>query len=107
MTTTPSVLFVCVKNAGKSQLAAALMRHAAGDKIIVESAGTQPGTTVNSLSAQSLQEIGLDITTETPKAVTDTMIRTADLVITLGRDAHIEPPDGTPVANWDTEAPQV
>lgn len=102
---TPSVLFVCVKNGGKSQLAAGLMRHAAGTTITVESAGTKPGTAVNALSAQSLQELGIDITAETPKAVTEQMIRDADVVITLGRDAHVEPVDGTRVESWDTDEP--
>jgi len=105
VTTTPSVLFVCVKNGGKSQMAAGLMRHAAGTAITIDSAGTQPGTTVNALSAQSLQELGIDITAETPKAITEDMIRTADIVVTLGRDAHVDPVDGTCVENWDTDEP--
>ncbi len=67
MTTSPSVLFVCVKPAGKSQVAAGLMRHAAGDTVIVDSAGTKPGTTVNALADQSLQELGTDISTEPPR----------------------------------------
>jgi len=105
VTTTPSVLFVCVKNGGESQMAAGLLRHAVGDSITVDSAGTKPGTTVNALSAQSLQELGIDITAETPKPITTTMIRGADIVITLGRDAHVEPVDGTRVENWDTDEP--
>ena len=105
MTTTPSVLFVCVKNGGKSQMAAGLMRHAASTTVTVESAGTKPGTAVNALSAQSLQELGIDITAETPKAITDQMIRDADLVITLGPDTHVEPLDGTRVESWDTDEP--
>ena len=87
MTTTPSVLFVCVKNGGRSQMAAGLMRHAAGTTVTVESAGTKPGTAVNALSARSLQELGIDITAETPKAITEQMVRDADVVITLGREA--------------------
>lgn len=102
---TPSVLFVCVKNGGKSQLAAALMRRAAGDTVAVESAGTRPGTAVNALSAESLYELGIDITTETPKAVTAELVAAADLVVTLGREAVVEPSDGTPVVNWDTDEP--
>jgi arsenate-mycothiol transferase len=66
----PSVLFVCVKNAGKSQMAAGLMRQTAGDTVNVYSAGTQPGAAINALSAQSLGEIGVDITDKTPKLVT-------------------------------------
>lgn len=102
---TPSVLFVCVKNGGKSQIAAGLMRAAAGDTVTVTSAGTKPGTAVNALSAQALQELGIDITTETPKAITDQMITDADIVITLGREAHVDPVNGTRVENWDTDEP--
>ena len=105
MTTIPSVLFVCVKNGGKSQMAAGLMRQAAGATISVDSAGTHPGTAVNALSAQSLQELGIDITAATPKAITEKMIRTADIVITLGREAHVDPIDGTSVENRDTDEP--
>jgi arsenate-mycothiol transferase len=102
---TPSVLFVCVKNGGKSQMAAGLMRHAAGDTITVTSAGTQPGTAVNALSAAALAELGVDITTETPQVVTEAMVRAADLVVTLGRDAFVEPIDGTRFETWDTVEP--
>ena len=63
---TPSVLFVCVKNGGKSQMAAGLMRQLAGDTIAVESAGTRPGSSVNELSAASLAEVGVDISDQTP-----------------------------------------
>ena len=105
MTTTPSVLFVCVKNGGKSQMAVGLMRHAAGTTITVDSAGTKPGTTVNALADQSLQELGVDITAETPKAITERMVRAADVVITLGREAHIEAVAGTRVESWDTDEP--
>jgi arsenate-mycothiol transferase len=102
---TPSVLFVCVKNGGKSQMAAGLMRKAAGDAVDVASAGTKPGRTVNALSAESLLEVGVDITAETPQAVTTDMVEAADLVITLGREAHVTPVEGTRFENWDTDEP--
>ena len=102
---TPSVLFVCVKNGGKSQMAAGLLRTTAGAAIAVDSAGTDPGRAVNALSAQSLREVGIDITGETPKAVTEDMVRGADLVITLGRDAHVDPVDGTRFESWHTDEP--
>ncbi|MBS4104957.1 arsenate-mycothiol transferase ArsC, partial [Tsukamurella paurometabola] len=66
---TPSVLFVCVKNGGKSQMAAGLMRKTVGDAVEVHSAGTKPGSVVNGLSAESLAEVGVDITGETPKPI--------------------------------------
>lgn len=66
----PSVLFVCVRNCGKSQMAAGLMRRAAGDTVNVESAGTDPGPKINALSAQTLLEVGVDITDQHPQAST-------------------------------------
>ena len=71
----PSVLFVCVKNGGKSQMAAGLMRQAAGDAVTVDSAGTAPGSSVNALSAEVLAEVGVDITDQVPKAITDDLVR--------------------------------
>ncbi|WP_030517816.1 low molecular weight phosphatase family protein [Nocardia sp. NRRL WC-3656] len=101
----PSVLFVCVKNGGKSQMAAGLMRKAAGDAVEVHSAGTKPGTTVNALSAQSLLEVGVDITGESPKLIDPRLVRDIDLVVTLGREAHLDPVPGTRFENWDTDEP--
>jgi arsenate-mycothiol transferase len=101
----PSVLFVCVKNAGKSQMAAGLMRKVAGDSVDVYSAGTQPGPAINALSAQSLDEVGVDITDQTPKLIDPQMVRDVDVVVTLGREAHVEPVAGTEFDNWDTDEP--
>jgi arsenate-mycothiol transferase len=99
------VLFVCVRNGGKSQMAAGLMRQAAGDAVAVDSAGTAPGTAVNALSAQALAEVGVDITGQTPKAVTTDLLRTADLVVVLGREAAVDRVDGTRVVVWETDEP--
>jgi arsenate-mycothiol transferase len=85
------VLFVCVKNAGKSQMAAGLMRAAVGDSVQVSSAGTRSGGAVNPLSAQSLLEVGVDITDQRPGAVTAELIAAADVVVTLGTEAAIAP----------------
>jgi arsenate-mycothiol transferase len=104
-TAKPSVLFVCVKNAGKSQMAAGLMRQIAGDTVNVYSAGTKPGTAVNAISAQTLGEIGVDITDETPKLVDPQLVRDVDVVVTLGREAHLDPVTGTRFENWDTDEP--
>lgn len=103
--TTPSVLFVCVKNGGKSQMAAGLMRRAAGQTVTVHSAGTAPGGAVNALSAQALQEVGVDITGEQPKLIDYRLARAVDLVVTLGREATLDPLPGTRVENWDTDEP--
>ena len=104
----PRVLFVCVKNGGKSQMASGLMTKIAGNTVDVHSAGSQPGTAINELSAQSLTEVGVDITGEQPKAITDEAIRSADIVITLGREAHVDPVEGvegTAFEHWDTDEP--
>ncbi|MGJ0119843.1 low molecular weight phosphatase family protein [Williamsia sp. MIQD14] len=101
----PSVLFVCVKNAGKSQMAAALLRSLVGDRIEVHSAGTHPGTEVNALSNRVLAEWDIDISGETPRAVDPRLLSRVDHVITLGREAHIDPAHRAGVENWDTDEP--
>ena len=101
------MLFVCVKNGGKSQMAAGLMRSIAGDAVDVDSAGTKPGDAVNPLSAAALLEVGVDITGEVPKAITVEMVRDADVVITLGRDATVRQVPGTRFETWDTDEPSV
>ncbi len=102
---TPSVLFVCVKNGGKSQMAAGLMRRLAGDSVVVHSAGTKPGSTVNDLSAQALHEVGVDITDQQPKLIDYRLARDVDLVVTVGREVQLDPLPGTQVQNWDTDEP--
>lgn len=101
----PTVLFVCVKNAGKSQMAAGLMRKAAGDAVFVHSAGTKPGAAVNELSAQALAEVGVDIYGNTPTLVDPQVIRDADIVVVLGREARLDPVPGVVVETWETDEP--
>lgn len=103
--TTPSVLFVCVKNGGKSQMAAGLMRKAVGDAVEVHSAGTKPGGTVNALSAESLLEVGVDLSGEAPKPIDPDLLARMDYVVTLGGEAHVEPVDGPTFENWNTDEP--
>jgi arsenate-mycothiol transferase len=103
--TQPSVLFVCVKNAGKSQMAAGLMRKIAGDTVKVYSAGTKPGVGINDLSAQTLAEVDIDISDETPKPIDPQLLRDVDVVVTLGREARIDPTPGTRFERWDTDEP--
>lgn len=102
---TPSVLFVCVKNGGKSQMAAGLMRKAAGSAIEVHSAGTQPGGSVNTLSAQTLLEVGVDLTGEHPKPIDPDLLARMDYVVTLGNEASVEQVDGPTYLRWDTDEP--
>jgi arsenate-mycothiol transferase len=105
VTQKPSVLFVCVKNGGKSQMAAGLMRQVTGDTVDVYSAGTKPGAAVNALSAESLDEVGVDISGETPRLIELQLVQNVDIVVTLGREAHVEPVPGTRFENWDTDEP--
>ncbi|MGN2638997.1 low molecular weight phosphatase family protein [Nocardia takedensis] len=105
MSPKPAVLFVCVKNGGKSQMAAGLMRKAAGRRVDTYSAGTRPGTALNELSMQALQEVGIDLSQESPKPIDPHILRSVDLVITLGSEAHVEPVEGVRIRNWDTDEP--
>jgi arsenate-mycothiol transferase len=105
MTDKPHVLFVCVKNGGKSQMAAGLLRSAAGDAVDVASAGTRPGDAINALAAETLLEVGVDITANTTRQLTDDMIRRADRVIVLGAEARVASVDGTPIEVWETDEP--
>jgi len=105
MTHKPSVLFVCVRNGGKSQMAAGLMRHLVGDTVEVSSAGTHPGDTINALSAESLLEIGVDIADQRTRQLTEEMIAAVDRVVVLGRDAQVPSVGGTSVEVWDTDEP--
>ncbi len=79
-----SVLFVCVHNSGRSQMAEALLNHYAQGKAQAISAGTQPGTQVNPVAVQAMRELGLDISEKRPKLLTDEMIAAADRIITMG-----------------------
>lgn len=80
----PEVLFVCVQNAGRSQLAAAILRHLAGDRVRVRTAGSAPATAVRSVIVTALDEIGVPIGGEFPKPLTDEVVRAADVVVTMG-----------------------
>jgi len=102
---TPHVLFVCQKNGGKSQMAAALLRDLAGDGVVVTSAGTLPGTVLNAQSVESLAEIGVGVGDEHPKALTPEMLEAADVVVVLGTEAQVQAPDGTPLETWVTDEP--
>ncbi len=84
MTDKPIVLFVCVHNAGRSQMAAGYLEHLAGDRIEVLSAGSQPADTVNPVAVEAMAEEGIDLTTAQPKVLTDAAVRASDVVITMG-----------------------
>jgi protein-tyrosine-phosphatase len=80
----PEVLFVCVHNAGRSQMAAALMRHRSAGKVHVRSAGSDPAEQINPAVVEAMAELGIDLHEEFPKPLTDEVVRAADAVVTMG-----------------------
>lgn len=84
MTSHPSVLFVCVHNAGRSQMAAGFLAHLAGDAIEVRSAGSAPAETINSAAVAAMAEVGIDISDRSPTMLTPDAVESSDVVITMG-----------------------
>jgi arsenate reductase len=82
--TTPTVLFVCVHNAGRSQMAAGWLRHLAGDRIEVLSAGSAPAGSINPVAVEAMAEVGIDIAGQQPKLLSDAAVQQSDVVITMG-----------------------
>ncbi|GAB5077136.1 arsenate-mycothiol transferase ArsC [Arthrobacter sp. AD-310] len=101
----PAVLFVCSKNGGKSQLAAALMRDLAADTVTVHSAGTKPGKSLNPQAVDSLAELGIGVEGEHPKPVTNEVLDSVDAIIVLGTEAQLEPREGKRFEIWETDEP--
>jgi protein-tyrosine-phosphatase len=83
-TSVPAVLFMCVHNAGRSQMAAGWLRHLAGDRAVVWSGGSEPNSEINPAAVEAMAEVGIDITDEFPKPWTDEIVRAADVVVTMG-----------------------
>lgn len=84
MSDRPTVLFVCVHNAGRSQMAAGWLRHLAGDRVEVLSAGSAPAGTINPVAVEAMAEVGIDIASQQPKLLSDAAVRSSDVVITMG-----------------------
>jgi arsenate reductase len=101
----PEILFVCVHNAGRSQMAAALAAHHGGDHISVRSAGTTPADEVNQSVVQAMSEIGLNLAQEFPKPLTDEVVRVADVVITMGCGDACPIYPGKRYLDWEVEDP--
>ncbi|MFN8196104.1 MAG: arsenate reductase ArsC [Nocardioidaceae bacterium] len=80
----PTVLFVCVHNAGRSQMAAGWLRHLAGDAVDVRSAGSAPAETINPVAVQAMAEVGIDITEAVPQLLSTEAVRASDVVVTMG-----------------------
>jgi protein-tyrosine-phosphatase len=105
MTEIPEVLFVCTHNAGRSQMAAALLDHDAAGRLRVTSAGSEPASQLNPAVVQAMAEIGLDISREFPKPLTTDKVRAADVVITMGCGDACPVYPGTRYLDWDLPDP--
>ncbi len=101
----PEVLFVCVHNAGRSQMAAALLDAKSEGKIHVRSAGSAPSSTINATVTEAMSEAGLDLSKEFPKPMTDDVVRAADVVITMGCGDACPIYPGKRYEEWDVEDP--
>src|SRR5580704_19232419 len=101
----PEVLFVCVHNAGRSQMAAALLDAKSGGGVHVRSAGSAPAGSINAVVVQALDEVGIDISMEFPKPMTDDVVRAADVVITMGCGDACPLYPGKRYEDWDVEDP--
>lgn len=105
--TKPSVLFVCVHNAGKSQMAAALMKAKAGDSVNVLSGGTDPGDELNGPARDAAAELGASMDGEYPKEISDEVFMTVDRIVILGNEAKLAPKEGMrgTIETWLTPEP--
>lgn len=103
----PSVLFVCVKNGGKSQIAAALMRQLAGNRVEVSSAGTAPGASLNAEAVEVVAEVGASMSGEQPKPIDPDLLSRVDRVVVLGSEAQVAPAPGMAgsIVTWETDEP--
>ncbi len=103
--TRPAVLFLCVHNAGRSQMAAGWLRELAGDGVDVYSAGSNPGDAVNPAAVQAMAEVDIDIAGYQPQKWTDDMVRTADVVITMGCGDTCPFYPGKQYLDWELDDP--
>ncbi len=102
----PVVLFLCVHNAGRSQMALGWFGHLAGDAAVAWSGGSEPGVEVNPAAVEAMAEVGIDITREFPKPWTDEIVRAADVVITMGCGDACPIFPGKRYEDWDLDDPQ-
>ena len=101
----PEVLFVCVHNAGRSQMAAGLVKLRSGGRVHVRSAGSAPAEEINPAAVEALQELGVDMSEEFPKPLTDEVVRAADVVITMGCGDACPIFPGKRYEDWQLEDP--
>ena len=105
MAAVPEVLFVCTHNAGRSQMAAALLAHQAAGRVRVTSAGSQPASELNPAVVRAMTEIGLDISAEVPKPLTTGKVQAADVVVTMGCGDACPVYPGKRYLDWDLPDP--
>ena len=105
MTDKPSVLFVCVHNAGRSQMAAGFLTHLGGERVEVRSAGSIPGDQVNPSAVAAMAEVGIDISAQKPKILTTDAVQASDVVITMGCGDACPIFPGKRYLDWDLEDP--
>ena len=103
--TKPAVLFVCVHNAGRSQMAAGYLKHLAGDRIDVLSAGSQPADQINPVAVAAMAEEGIDIATEQPQVLTTEAVQESDVVVTMGCGDECPYFPGKRYEDWELDAP--
>ncbi|MFC7535368.1 arsenate reductase ArsC [Actinoplanes sp. GCM10030250] len=103
--TKPTVLFVCVHNAGRSQMAAGWLRHLAGDTVEVRSAGSEPAETINPAAVEAMKEVGIDITAQTPTKLTWDAAQESDVIITMGCGDACPVFPGKRYEDWKLEDP--
>lgn len=101
----PAVLFVCVHNAGRSQMAAGFLRAVAGDRVDVYSAGSEPADQVNQVAVAAMHEVGIDIVGQTPAILTTEAVRTADVVVTMGCGDACPVFPGKRYEDWELQDP--
>jgi len=104
-TLNPSVLFLCVHNAGRSQMAAGLMRKLAGERVDVFSGGSEPAATVNQAAVAAMAEVGIDISAEIPQPWADEIVRAADVVVTMGCGDACPIFPGKKYVDWELDDP--
>jgi protein-tyrosine-phosphatase len=105
VTSVPEVLFVCIHNAGRSQMAAAFLRHHGGDRVVVRSAGSAPAETINPAVAEVMAERGIDLSGQQPKKLTAENVQRSDVVITMGCGDACPVFPGTRYLDWQLEDP--
>jgi len=105
MSSKPTVLFVCVHNAGRSQMAAGWLRHLAGETVEVRSAGSEPADRINPVAVQAMQEVGIDITANTPRKLDWDTARTSDVLITMGCGDACPVFPGKRYLDWELDDP--